>query len=176
MQLPDFTEFEPFRTLRLAMGARKAGHFELFNPEKHLTGRDRSELDQQGRKLPLARLKRFADHTWGLKNTRLVVYLEQADDYHLAQCQITDLWPGHQPVWISTRRTGGLPLGTQPEQQRQVCPHCLQLLGYKGFDLQRNRKIAYSKNLMKTFSREDFFRIYTLYPVQGMAEKLAEHP
>ncbi|SFX33813.1 hypothetical protein [Marinospirillum alkaliphilum] len=175
MQLPDFTEFEPFRELRLAMGARKTGHFELFNAEKHLTGKERSELDQQGRQLPLARLKRFADHTWGLKNTRLVVYLENAGDYHLAQCPVTDAWSASQTVWISTRRTGGLPVGPQQEQQREVCAHCLQLLGYKGFDLQRNRKIAYSKNLVKTFSREEFFRIYTLYPVQGMAEKLAEN-
>lgn len=173
MKLPDFAEFEPFQHLRLTMGARKAGHFELFNAEKHLTGRERSELDQQGKRLPLFKLRRFADLTWGLKNTRLVVYLEEATDYHLAQCAITSGWDSSQAVWISTRRTGYLPASGK-ESDRSVCPHCLQLLGYKGFDLKRNRKIAYSKNLIKTFSREEFFQLYTLYPVQGMAERSIE--
>lgn len=172
MKLPDFTEFESFKTLRLTMGARKAGHFELFNPEHHLNGRERSELDLQGKQLPLHRLKQFADMTWGLKNTRLVVYLAEANHYHLAQCSITKSWAYNQNVWVTTRRTGHLPLGDK-STSHQVCAECLQLLSYKGFDLQKNRKIAYSKNLIKNFSREDFFRIYTLYPVQGLAEKPA---
>lgn len=172
MKLPNFTEFEPFKVLRLKMGARKAGHFELFNPDKHLTGKERSELDQQGKQLPLHRLKHFADATWGLKNTRIAVYLEAATDYHLAQCPLTQSWTNNQMVWVSTRRTGDLPLGNE-SSSRQICAECLQLLNYKGFDLQKNRKIAYSKNLIKTFSREEFFRVYTLYPVQGLAEKLA---
>ena len=171
MKLPDFTEFEPFKQLRLSMKARKAGHFELFNPQMHLTGRERSELDQQGRLVSLQRLKRFADDTWGLKNTRLVVYLAEADDYHLAQCEITQGWEPGQQVWVTTRRAGQLPLGAQGETQRQVCAHCLQLLGYKGFDLNRNRKIAYSKNLLKIFSRDEFFQVYKLYPVQGVGER-----
>lgn len=173
MQLPDFTEFEPFKQLRLTMGARKTGHFELFDSNKHLTGRERSELDQQGKQLTLNRLKRFADETWGLKNTRLTLYLADANEYHLAQCAVTQTWKSNQNVWVSTRRTGDLPLGTNQTSSRQVCADCLQLLAYKGFDLQKNRKIAYSKNLIKTFSREEFFRIYTLYPVQGLTEKLA---
>ncbi|NLW05818.1 MAG: hypothetical protein GX029_11450, partial [Pseudomonadaceae bacterium] len=68
MKLPNFTEFEPFKQLRLTMGARKAGHFELFNPDKHLTRRERSELDLQDKQLPLDGLKCYADTTWGLKN------------------------------------------------------------------------------------------------------------
>ena len=172
MKLPDFKEFEPFKQLRLTMGARKAGHFELFNPEKHLTGRERSELDQLGKQLPLHRLKRYADTTLGLKNTRLAVYLTEADNYHLAQCPATQEWASNHTVWVSTRRTRNFPLGKE-HTSRQVCADCLQLLNYKGFDLQKNRKIAYSKNLINTFSREEFFHVYTLYPVQGLAETLA---
>lgn len=171
MKLPDFTEFEPFKQLRLNMGARKTGHFELFDPEKHLSGRERSELDQQGRRLPLHRLRRFADATWGLKNTRLVIYRPEDKDYHLAQCDVTQEWQADQLVWVSTRRTGLLPLGSEGDVERQVCAECLQILGYKGFDLNRSRKIAYSKNLLKTFSRDDFFKLYKLYPVQGVGER-----
>ncbi|SFB97934.1 hypothetical protein SAMN05660443_0978 [Marinospirillum celere] len=171
MKLPDFTEFEPFVELRRAMGARKRGHFELFDPERHLTGRERSELDREGRYLPWTRLKHLADDTWGYKNTRLAVYLSEAEDYHLAQCEVTQTWEAGAYVWISTRRTGPLPLGPEQETRKQVCAHCLQLLGYKGFDLHRNRKIAYSKQLLKTFSRDEFFKVYKLYPVQGVGER-----
>jgi hypothetical protein len=119
----------------------------------------------------LHRLRRFADDTWGLKNSRLVVYLAEADDYHLAQCEVPLRWEPAQQVWVPSRRTGSLPLGPQGETNRQVCAHCLQLLGYKGFDLNRNRKIAYSKNLLKVFSRDEFFQVYKLYPVQGVGER-----
>ncbi len=174
MKLPDFTEFEPFVALRLAMGARKRGHFELFDPEQHLTGRERSELDREGRRLPWNRLRRLADATWAYKNTRLVVYLAEAADYHLAQCPVTQQWEPGKEVWVSTRRSGALPLGVASDSNKHVCAQCLQQLGYKGFDLNRNRKIAYSKQLLKTFSREDFFKTYPLYPVQGIVERRTE--
>ena len=173
MKLPNFTEFEPFVELRRAMGARKQGHFELFDPGRHLTGRERSELDCQGLQVPLYRLRYLADATWAYKNTRLLVYLAEAAHYHLAQCPITTDWEKNQSVWITTRRSGALPLGSQQESHKSVCAHCLQLLGYKGFDLSRNRKIGYSKQLLKTFDREAFFRVYPLYPVQGVGERSA---
>lgn len=172
MQLPNFTEFEPFIKLRHQMGAARQGHFELFNPLEHLNGKERSELDQHGRLVNLRNLKRWADLTWGYKNTRLALYLADAPDYHLAQCAITLSWANSDSVWISTRRTGVLPLGAEQNTKRTICSACLQLLGYKGFDLNKNRKIAYSKKLLQEFEREEFFRIYPLYPVIGLAKIL----
>lgn len=171
MKLPDFTEFEPFVALRQAMGARKQGHFELFNPERHLNGRERSELDNQGKRLPLHRLRRLADMTWGYKNTRLLVYLPEAADYHLAQCSVTDQWAREQQVQVTTRYQGLLPGDETTGKQRSVCPECLQLLGYKGFDLHRNRKVGYSKLLLRRFSCAEFFQLYRLYPLQGVNDR-----
>lgn len=173
MQLPDFTHFKPFVQLRHQMQARTRGQFELFNPLQHLNGQERSELNLTGRQTRLQRLRRLADNTWAYKNSRLLVYLEAAPDYHVAQCQITHSWEAQQNIWISTRLIGALPLGSNNSSQRQVCEHCLQLLGYKGFDLSKNRKIAYSKKLQLNFARPDFFQLYTLYPVRGLADKLA---
>ncbi|WP_416885431.1 hypothetical protein [Marinospirillum sp.] len=167
MQLPDFTQFAPFKQLRKTMGARRTGHFELFDPQRHLTGQERSQLDQQGRRLRLDQLRALADGTWAYKNTRLAVYRAEDSHYHLAQCPQLSHWTSDQQVWISTRRTGSLPLAGS-EQQFSICPDCLQFLGYKGFDLKRNRKIAYSKKLLSLFQREEFYIVYPLYPVQGI--------
>ncbi|MFK7160604.1 hypothetical protein V6U78_06095 [Marinospirillum sp. MEB164] len=173
MQLPDFTHFAPFQQLRKTMGARRTGHFELFDPHKHLTGQERSQLDQQGRRLRLDQLRALADGTWAYKNTRLAVYRAEDPHYHLAQCPQLSQWGRNQQVWVSTRRTGKLPLAGQ-DQPLSICPDCLQFLGYKGFDLKRNRKIAYSKKLLSLFSREEFYIVYPLYPVQGI-ESLPLH-
>ena len=61
MALPDFTEFEPFNSLRAQMGTDRLGFFELFDPTLHLTGIERSEfligdLDN------LSRLEAAEDH------------------------------------------------------------------------------------------------------------------
>lgn len=170
MQLPNFKNFEPFNQLRQKIGTNRLGTFELFNPNKHLTGKERSELETQGKRLKLNQLTLWADHTWGIKNTRLLVYLAEENIYHLANCVSCQALNPETEVWVSTRLNGALPLGqNHPEEDRQVCPDCLQLLGYQGFDLTRNRKIAYSKNLITNFNRQEFYQSYTLYPVRGMA-------
>lgn len=181
MQLPNFKNFEPFNQLRQKIGTNRLGTFELFNPSKHLTGKERSELETQGKRLKLNQLTLWADHTWGIKNTRLLVYLAEENIYHLANCVSCQALSPEDEVWVSTRLSGALPLGflnkgavnkkvVNPEEERQVCPDCLQLLGYQGFDLTRNRKIAYSKNLIANFNRQVFYQTYTLYPVRGTAK------
>lgn len=173
MKLPDFSEFEPFVTLRQQMGARRQGHFELFDPKRHLNGRERSELETSGLKRSLSQLRALADGTWAIKNSRVLIYSTHTPQhYHLAQCPSL-LAQKQQDVIITTRRQGQIP-GFKDEVTAHVCPDCLQLLGYKGFDLTRNRKIAYSKALLKDFSREAFFKVFTLYPVRGIAEHSLE--
>ncbi|ODC04201.1 hypothetical protein BFW38_12340 [Terasakiispira papahanaumokuakeensis] len=176
MKLPDFTEFEPFVALRQQMGARRQGHFELFDPKRHLNGRERSALETTGLKRSLSQLRALADGTWAIKNSRILIYSAHTPGhYHLAQCPSL-LTQKRQEVVITTRRQGQIP-GFTEDVTAQVCSDCLQLLGYKGFDLTRNRKIAYSKALLKDFSREDFFKVFTLYPVRGIAEHtLTESP
>lgn len=179
MQLPNFKNFEPFNQLRQKIGTNRLGTFELFNPSKHLTGKERSELETHGKRLKLNQLTLWADHTWGIKNTRLLVYLAEENIYHLANCTGCQALNPDAEVWVSTRLNGALPPTflnkellnkkiASPEE-RQVCPDCLQLLGYQGFDLTRNRKIAYSKSLLANFNRQEFYQTYTLYPVRGMA-------
>jgi hypothetical protein len=48
VKLIDFTEFEPFNELRSKMCAEQPGSFEMFDPKLHLTGSERSALNQSG--------------------------------------------------------------------------------------------------------------------------------
>lgn len=176
MQLPDFKQFDAFNTLRERIGTKRFGNFELFNPENHLTGRERSQLDNYGRRIKLYELTLWGDFTWGIKNTRVMLYLADKEDYHLANCLHCQQLQPEAEVWISTRLNGRLPLGANEGNEREVCADCLQLLGYLGFDLTRNRKQAYSQHLLETFSRESFYHHYTLYPVRGITRSRIHSP
>ena len=65
MELIDFLEFEPFNQMRERMGTDQLGQFELFDPERHLTGDERSELARQGMPLPRSVLGRLLEFPGG---------------------------------------------------------------------------------------------------------------
>ena len=73
MALPDFTEFEPFNSLRAQMGTDRLGFFELFDPTLHLTGIERSELAHQGLTLSRREVRCLLDFTLVYKNSRPIV-------------------------------------------------------------------------------------------------------
>ncbi|SEI54208.1 hypothetical protein SAMN05421831_1044 [Allopseudospirillum japonicum] len=174
MKLPNFLEDEAFNQLRKKMGTSRYGYFKLFNPKYHLTGQERSLLELQGKKVSIRNLVPLADSTWAFKNTRVILYLPESSVYHLAQCQKLKQ---HEYVYISTKREGDLPLIKQETRTAslKICEHCLQVLGYKGFDLRKNRKVAYSQKILQEFSRSEFFRLYRQYPIniEALLEKQA---
>lgn len=153
MALPDFTEFDPFNSLRAQMGTDRLGFFELFDPALHLTGIERSELAQQGLRLARREIKFLLDFTLVYKNSRLIVL--DGHRYHPAVC--SDLPVGE--VWhISTSL---IALGGAA----RVCPACLQKLQYQGYDAQKARKESYSRQVLESFSLDRFWTDFHLYPV-----------
>lgn len=172
MKLPNFLEDEKFNQLRKKIGNSGYGYFKLFNPKYHLTGQERSLLELQGKKVAVKTLVPLADLTWVFKNTRVILYAPESSVYHLAQCQKAKQY---DYIYISTKREGDLPLIRQEKRLAplKVCEHCLQILGYKGFDLRKNRKLAYSQKILQEFSRSEFFRLYRQYPVniEALLEK-----
>lgn len=164
MKLPNFLEDEAFNQLRKKMGTSMYGYFKLFNPKYHLTGQERSLLELQGKRVSIRNLLPLADFTWAFKNTRVILYFPESSVYHLAQCQESKQ---HEYVYISTKREGDLPLIEQKTRTAplEICGYCLQILGYKGFDLRKNRKVAYSQKILREFSRSEFFRLYRQYPI-----------
>ena len=185
MKLYDFTEFEPFNELREKVGTSKLGYFELFDPQFHLTGLERSELETSGRLLNIKELKVLPDKTLAIKNSRVLVYYPDENwysdnrefpTYHLAYCSQLDELAKTIPdaQWLATTRlaedydlvklrtTGQV---TLVSHGFAVCKHCLHTLRYKNFDEFRNRRRGYSETVLNRFNLQDFYKLYQQYPL-----------
>ena len=95
MKLLYFIEFEPFNQLRKKIGTDDFGFFELFDPLVHLTGSERSELENTGVLRKPADLRVLPDKTLAFKNSRVLAYVSDESWYrshreyptfHLAFC------------------------------------------------------------------------------------------
>ena len=153
MALPDFTEFEPFNSLRAQMGTDRLGFFALFDPTLHLTGIERSELAHQGLTLSRREVRCLLDFTLVYKNSRLIVL--EGQRYHLA------VWPDLPVSDILHISTSLIAFGGAAS----VCPACLQTLQYQGYDAQKARKESYSRQVLEDFSLDQFWTSFHLYPV-----------
>ncbi|MFG1489334.1 hypothetical protein ABMA58_08795, partial [Oceanospirillum sp. HFRX-1_2] len=81
MKLPDFNKDEGMLSLRRQMNARRPGHFVLFDASRHLTGQERSQLENQGLKTSYDSIRILPDQTLAIKNGRIIVFF--ADDLQL---------------------------------------------------------------------------------------------
>jgi len=185
MELPDFNQDEGLLHLRREMGAKRLGHFVLFDGSKHLTGQERSLLENQGIKTSLEGIRILPDHTLAIKNGRVVVYFLNAEltrsqslnqgqkknhnrkEYvHVAACKVLQD-NARETLVATTCQSSPFPMPDDSKRRSlSICPDCLSLLAYKGFSLTRNRRIRYSEQLIRRFQLADFFRVYTLYPVR----------
>ena len=187
MKLPDFNQDEGLLSLRRQMNARRPGHFVLFDAGKHLTGQERSQLENRGLRTSVDSLRVLPDQTLAIKNGRVIVYFESnptshgkhpsedtepaqrpaKEHFHVAGCPVLEA-RHREPIIATTCLTSPFPVPGKEIKRRSltVCPECLTLLAYKGFSLTRNRKIRYSELLLRSFQLQDFFRVYTLYPVR----------
>ena len=160
MELIDFLEFEPFNQMRERMGTDQLGQFELFDPERHLTGDERSELARQGMPLPRSLVGRLLDHCLCYKNSRGAITVD--DVLHVARC---DCFPERDQyrAGTSARAFEGQPL---------VCTACLQILNYKGYDEHKARKEHYNRQVVERFTLDAFWSGYLLYPLNRDREKV----
>ena len=168
MQLLDFREFTPFNQLREKMDTARLGYFELFDPAIHLTGNERSELKERGMLKRLDEIKVLPDKTLAIKNSRVLIYnpdenfyrnSREYPSYHVAHCSFL-LESAREQLKI--RPSGEISVS---QHGFVVCKHCLHKLRYKDFDEFRNRKRGYSEKVLKSFRLEEFFALYTLYPL-----------
>ncbi len=185
MELIDFKEFEPFNQLRKKIGTDEFGFFELFDPAIHLTGSERSDLENHGLLLRPKNIRVLPDRTLAIKNSRVLAYIpdeswyrlhREYPTYHLALCsQLEGLiaeYPA-QEVLVTTKiaddykllkiRSSG-EVGTA-SHGLVVCKHCLHVLRYRDYDEYRNRRRGYSQRVLNDFSLREFYRFYQQYPL-----------
>ena len=154
MKFPDFSAFEPLQRLRQKMAADRLGHYEFFDPLRHLTGVERLALTH-GIELPVGAVRTLDDKTFAYKNARVLLWsadVMQQASYHLCEC---DQLPVFERVCV----------GVNPPENAQVCSACLDHLQYQGHNSHRHRHQAYYAEVRKGFRAEDFFSRFRHYPV-----------
>lgn len=191
MNLPDFTEFSPFNELRNKCGTTELGYFELFDPIRHLTGAERSELERSGYMVAVADVSSLPDRTLNYKNSRVIAYVPDANwyrnhreypSYHLARCSALEALKRDNPnlqLLVTSRRSEDYPIVTidtngQVASKLQtfvVCKQCLHALRYKDYDEFRNRRRGYSQRVLEQFQLAEFFRLYKQYPLGFNAKR-----
>lgn len=153
MQLPDFLEFTAFNDLRERMGADKLGYFEVFDPQRHLTGEERSLLRTQGVTVTREQLFFLGDHTLAYKNSRVGVVVDAV--LHVTRCKhLTDFSSGVAVADDAPVADGVV-----------ACPECLHLLRFEGIDLEKERKHHHNQKMIAQFRLARFYSVYTDYPL-----------
>lgn len=194
MKLPDFTEFEAFNDLREKIGTQELGFFELFDPSVHLTGCERSVLENPGILLNASELRVLPDKTLAVKNSRVLAYIpdetwyrnhREYPTYHVAWCSQLDSQLTEHPALeylvttkisddyrlLKIRGGGDVSLS---EHGLVVCKHCLHALRYRDYDEFRNRRRGYSQKVLNEFSLKNFYRFYQQYPLSFGKSALTE--
>lgn len=194
MKLPDFTEFSPFNDLREKIGTQELGFFELFDPAIHLTGSERSELENTGRLLKPSGIKVLPDKTLAIKNSRVLAYIpdeawyrnrREYPTYHVAWCSELESLQAEHPVQellVTTKMSNDYNLVkikgsgevSLSEHGLVVCKHCLHTLRYRNYDEYRNRRRGYSQKVLNDFNLKDFYRFYQQYPLSFGKSALTE--
>lgn len=191
MELEDFTEFTAFNTLRAKMGTDKLGYFELFDPAVHLTGSERSELENGGVLRKLQEIRVLPDKTLALKNSRVLAYLPDENwyrsrreypTYHVAACAALEEYRHERPdqEYLATThladdynllkiRPGGDV--SVVAHGFVVCKQCLHTLRYKNYDEYRNRRRGYSQKVLSDFKLNEFYKFYQQYPLSFRASR-----
>jgi len=194
VKLPDFRDFESFNALREKIGTKEFGYFELFDPAIHLTGSERSALENPGMLLKADGLRVLPDKTLAIKNSRVLAYIpdeawyrnrREYPTYHLAWCSYLEAQLAEHPVLeylvttkisddyklLKIRGSGEVSLS---EHGLVVCKHCLHTLRFRDYDEFRNRRKGYSQKVLNEFSLKGFYRFYQQYPLSFAKSALTE--
>ena len=165
MKLTGFEPFPPLQELQQTMGTEEAGHFELFDPERHITYNEREALDAGSLMLAAGQMMILKDKTIAFKNTRIWLSWTDHNCYHLAACESVKKRRYMKSEFIAgTDQEGIGKLSPDKDNPRVICTECLQLLKYQGLDARRGRRMD-DEEIQKNFSLEEFQKQYPFYPL-----------
>lgn len=153
MKLPDFLHFSPFNELRERMGAERLGYFEMYDPKRHLSGEERSDLRTQGLLVPRSALYFLGDHTLAYKNSRVGLVVEKV--LHVTRCKVVSGFEQGMVVASDEAIAEGV----------TACKDCLHHLRFDGLDLDKERKHHHNQRVIQQFSLIRFYESYRDYPL-----------
>lgn len=145
MKLIDFKQDKQLDRLRNKMGADDYGHFELFDPKRHLTWQERQTLHNGWVDVSSNVLHAYNDKTLAYKNS--YVFAHNDDTAHFAMCD-------QLRKRISQGRLGSLAvtLDLNLLNDKKTCEYCLHAVSYEGFDVYRHRHQDYNDRILKNFN------------------------
>ncbi len=157
----------------------------MFDPAIHLTGSERSALENSGILLKADSIRVLPDKTLAIKNSRVLAYIpdetwyrnhREYPTYHLAWCSQLEAQLAQHPMLeylVTTKVSGDYKLlkirssgeVSLSEHGLVVCKHCLHTLRFRDYDEFRNRRRGYSQKVLNEFSLKVFYRFYQQYPL-----------
>jgi hypothetical protein len=177
MNIPDFKNFEPFNNLRALMNASLIEGFTLSDPSA-LSMADFEVMRTTGKDVNLSELKVLNDGTLSYKNTRVLLHIRDIAIYgdredrntlpkfHISDCStLKNMRENNRfnRYVISIRVDGKFTINFIKNNKEiteikplNVCMNCLELLSYKNFTNNSEKR-----KIRDNFSIKEFF---TLYP------------
>lgn len=148
MKLIDFKQDNQLDRLRNKMGTDDYGHFELFDPKRHLTWQERQTLQLGWVNVESNSLHAYTDKTLAYKNS--YIFAEMDETAHFALCDQL-----RKRISQGRLHDVSVTLDASQLKQKKVCEYCLHAISYEGFDVYRHRHQDYNDRILKEF---DLFR------------------
>jgi hypothetical protein len=151
MKLYDFKQDDKLNNLRDLMGADTLGHFELFDPVRHLSWQERKALNGEWINVTTSSLHAYSDHTLAYKNSHVFSVTEKS--FHFSFCD--DL---KKRINQGKLANAQVTLNDALLEGRSVCEYCLHAVSYQGYDAYRRRHEEYNQRIIKKFKFSDYLQ------------------
>jgi hypothetical protein len=182
MKLPDFLQFEPLNNLRRIMGAGLGTFVPVTNPNV-LTIEEIGQLAGEGIEIPLKDVRVLDDGTLAYKNSRVILYIRDVNQYsrssmktadlpkfHVSDCKKLQDMRSHQRFGryvVATRDDGNFKLNVMASgsakpapriEKLNICQFCLGKIRWNGF--QHSLPWDARNQIVKSFTLKEFFERY----------------
>lgn len=145
MELFDFHQHSKLNQLREKIGTEQFGHFELFDPVKHLNWQERKTLSEDWLRVSCQSLYGLPDQSLAFKNSH--VLSKENGVFHFALCDRLKKY-----INVSTESELPVSLNSALMSGEKVCEFCLHAAQYQGFDVYRHRHKEYNEKISKGFN------------------------
>lgn len=151
MKLLDFHNSDELNRLRQVMGDIHLGKFELFDPIRHLTAQERSQLQNNILDVSVQEFFACKDKSLGYKNSKVLAVRKEY--YHFAMCD--KLLKGIKQGTVTNL---SITFNADLLLKKDVCEYCLHAIAFQGFDAYRKRHQEYNHKIVKEFDLHRYLK------------------